>query len=292
MANPLAPVSDHAQLEDICKRIRAHIVSMTHAAQSGHPGGSLSAVEIFAALYFGGVANHDPQNPDWPERDRIILSKGHATPVVYATLAEAGYFEPRLLQTFRSLGSTLQGHVVRGRPAGVEMSGGALGMGLSFSVGLALGHRLSDLDANVFCVLGDGELNEGQNWEAAMSAAHFGLYRITAVVDRNHFQNDGPGDEIMRLDPVADKWSAFGWGVHHVDGHDVSAVRDALTVARDSDGAPQVVIAETVKGKGVSFMAENPAGWHGKGPSDEQLEQALTEIAAGLDGSSNNGSVS
>ena len=292
MANPPAPVSDHAQLEDICKRIRAHIVSMTHAAQSGHPGGSLSAVEIFTALYFGGVASHDPDHPDWPERDRIILSKGHATPVVYAVLAEAGYFEPQLLPTFRSLGSTLQGHVVRGRPAGVEMSGGALGMGLSFSVGLALGNRLSEIDANVFCVLGDGELNEGQNWEAAMSAAHFGLDRITAVVDRNHFQNDGPGDEIMRLDPVADKWAAFSWGVHHVDGHDVSAVRDALTAARDTGGAPQVVIAETVKGKGVSFMASNPAGWHGKGPSDDQLEQALTEIAAGLNHSANNGSVS
>lgn len=288
MVNPAASVREPAQLEDICKRIRAHIVSMTHAAQSGHPGGSLSAVEIFAALYFGGVARHDPQRPDWPERDRIILSKGHATPVVYSTLAEAGYFDPKLLPSFRSLGSPLQGHVVRGRPAGVEMSGGALGMGLSFSVGLALGHRLDGIDANVFCVVGDGELNEGQNWEAAMSAAHFGLERITVVLDRNHFQNDGPGDEIMRLDPVADKWAAFGWGVHYVDGHDVSAVRDALTAARDTGGAPQVVIAETVKGKGVSFMASNPGAWHGKGPSDEQLEQALTEIAAGLDGRSSN----
>ena len=290
MAQPTAP--DRAQLETICQRIRTHIVSMTHAAQSGHPGGSLSAVEIFAALYFGGVARHDPQRPDWPQRDRIILSKGHATPVLYAALAEAGYFDHKLLPTFRSLGSPLQGHVVRGRPAGVEMSGGALGMGLSFSVGLALGNRLSEIDANIFCVLGDGELNEGQNWEAAMSAAHFDLDRITAVVDRNHFQNDGPGDEIMRLDPVADKWAAFGWGVHHVDGHDVAAVRDALALARDAEGAPQVVIAETVKGKGVSFMASNPAAWHGKGPSDEQLEQALTEIAAGLDHSSSNGSVS
>lgn len=260
--------------------MRRHIVEMTHAAQSGHPGGSLSAVEILAALYFGGVLRHDPADPEWAERDRFVMSKGHATPVLYAALAEAGYFGAELLAGFRSLGSPLQGHVIRGKPAGVEMSGGALGMGLSFCIGLALGHRLDGRGAQSFCLLGDGELNEGQNWEAAMAAAHFGLDSITAVIDRNHFQNDGPGDEIMRIDPVADKWAAFGWNVREVDGHDVGAVREALADARAATGAPRAVICETVKGKGVSFMAENPAAWHGKGPSDEQLAQAIAEIEA------------
>ena len=285
MTTTHAPAADIDALLDVCKRIRRHIVEMTHAAQSGHPGGSLSATEIFGALYFGGVVRHDPSNPLWERRDRVILSKGHATPVVYATLAEAGYFDAELISSFRSLGTELQGHVVRNRPAGVEMSGGALGMGLSFAVGVALGHNLDELpedEGQIFVVVGDGELNEGQNWEAIMSASHFGLHRITAILDRNHFQNDGAGDEIMRIDPVGDKWAAFGWGVQYVDGHDVAAVRDALLTARARNDAPQVVICETVKGRGVSFMAENPAGWHGKGPSDEQLSQALDEIEAGL----------
>lgn len=285
MTTTHAPAADIDALLDVCKRIRRHIVEMTHAAQSGHPGGSLSATEIFAALYFGGVVRHDPSNPLWERRDRVILSKGHATPVVYATLAEAGYFDAELISSFRSLGTELQGHVVRNKPAGVEMSGGALGMGLSFAVGVALGHDLDELpedEGQIFVVVGDGELNEGQNWEAIMSASHFGLHRITAILDRNHFQNDGAGDEIMRIDPVGDKWAAFGWGVQYVDGHDVAAVRDALLTARARNDAPQTVICETVKGRGVSFMAENPAGWHGKGPSDEQLSQALDEIEAGL----------
>ena len=284
MTTNSAPAETDALL-DVCKRIRRHIVEMTHAAQSGHPGVSLSATEIFAALYFGGVARHDPRDPQWDRRDRVILSKGHATPVVYATLAEAGYVDAALIPTFRTLGTELQGHVVRNKPPGVEMSGGALGMGLSFAVGIALGHGLDGLpddEGQIFVVVGDGELNEGQNWEAIMSASHFGLHRITAILDRNHFQNDGPGDEIMRIDPVADKWASFGWGVQEVDGHDVVAVRDALLTARGRTDAPQVVICETVKGRGVSFMAENPAGWHGKGPSDEQLAQALQEIEAGL----------
>ncbi|MCY3569915.1 MAG: transketolase [Chloroflexi bacterium] len=285
MTTTHASAVDIDVLIEVCKRIRRHIVEMTHSAQSGHPGGSLSATEIFAALYFGGVVRHDPSNPQWERRDRVILSKGHATPVVYATLAEAGYFDAELIPSFRSLGTELQGHVVRNKPAGVEMSGGALGMGLSFAVGVALGHDLDDLpedEGQIFVVVGDGELNEGQNWEAIMSASHFGLHRITAILDRNHFQNDGPGDEIMRIDPVGDKWAAFGWGVQYVDGHDVAAVRNALLTARARNDAPQVVICETVKGRGVSFMAENPAGWHGKGPSDDQLAQALDEIEAGL----------
>ncbi len=269
-------------LHETARRIRRHIVEMTHAAQSGHPGGSLSAVEILTALYFGGVLRHDPARPDWPERDRFVLSKGHATPVLYATLAEAGYFDAALLSSFRRLDSPLQGHVVRGTPAGVEMSGGALGMGLSFCLGQALAARIDGASWRCFCLLGDGELNEGQNWEAAMAAAHFELDRVTAVVDRNRFQNDGPEAEIMRMDPLADKWRAFGWHVIEIaDGHDLGQVLAALEEAKGVSGRPQVVIAPTHKGKGVSFMEENPAGWHGKGPSDEQLAQALRELGFG-----------
>ncbi len=269
------------QLQAISRRLRRRTVQMTHDAQSGHPGGSLSAVEICTALYFGGILRYDPARPDWPERDRFILSKGHATPVLYATLAEAGFIDPAALTTFRRLDSDLQGHVVRGRPPGVEMSGGALGMGLSYSLGLALAARLDGAAWRVYCLLGDGELNEGQNWEAAMAAAHFELDGVTAVVDRNRFQNDGPVAEIMRMDPLGDKWRAFGWHVIEIaDGHDVQQLIDALEAARDVRGAPQVVIAPTRKGKGVSFMEANPSGWHGKGPSDEQLARALADLDA------------
>lgn len=270
-----------ADLQAIARRVRRHIVEMTHAAQSGHPGGSLSAVELLTALYFGGGLRHDPTRPDWPERDRVVISKGHATPVVYAILAEAGYFDPQILPTFRRLDSVLPGHVTRNTPAGVEMSGGALGMGLSFCNGLALAHRLQGGDQRCYCLLGDGELDEGQNWEAAMAAAHFGFDQITALVDRNHFQNDGPGDEIMRLDPLPEKWQAFGWHVITIaDGHDLAQVLAAYAAARAVRGKPQVIIAQTIKGKGVSFMEANPAAWHGKGPTDAQLAQALEEIGA------------
>jgi transketolase len=271
--------ASQTDLVAVGKRVRRHIVEMTHAAQSGHPGGSLSSVEILTALYFGGILRHDPQRPEWPDRDRLIMSKGHATPVVYGVLAEAGYIDTSELTTFRQLGSTLQGHVIRGKPPGVEMNAGALGLGLSFANGLALAHRLDGRDAHTYCLLGDGELNEGQNWEAAMSAAHFGFDSITAIVDRNGYQNDDiPGDEVMNLNPVADKWEAFGWHVIEVaDGHDAQAMVDAYESARAVSGQPQVIIARTQKGKGVSFM-EGSGGWHGKAPNDEQLAQALKEI--------------
>ena len=280
------------ELQAIARRIRRHIVEMTHAAQSGHPGGSLSSVEILTALYFGGVMRYAADRPDWPDRDRFVMSKGHATPVVYGTLAEAGFFDRALLPTFRQLDTVLQGHVVRGKPAGVEMTGGALGMGLSFCLGLALAARIDEDGWRCYCLLGDGELNEGQNWEAAMAAAHFELDQVTAIVDRNRFQNDGPGVEIMRMDPLADKWRAFGWHVIEIaDGHDVQQVITALQEAKTVRGRPQVIIAPTHKGKGVSFMEENPGGWHGKGPSDEQLIQALADIGAdsGDDGGSEGG---
>ena len=269
------------EFQALTRRCRRRILGMTHAAQSGHPGGSLSCVEILTALYFGDVLRYDPARPDWPDRDRFILSKGHATPVFYAILAEAGYFSPDLLPTFRQFDSPLQGHVVMGTPPGVEMSAGALGLGLSFSNGLALAARLNGARGRVYCLLGDGELNEGQVWEAAMAAAHFGFDRITAIVDRNGFQNDGPSDEIMRLDPLAEKWRAFGWHVLALeDGHDLEELLAAFAEVQAVPDGPQVIIAPTIKGKGVSYMEANPAAWHGKGPSDEQLAQGLAELQA------------
>ena len=268
-----------ADLQRLTKRFRRQIVEMTATAQSGHPGGSLSAVEILTALYFGGALRYDPQRPDWPERDRFVLSKGHATPVLYAVLAGAGYFDAAELATFRKLDSPLQGHTVMGTPPGVEMSAGALALGLSFCNGLAIAARLDGRDSRFYCLLGDGELNEGQVWEAAMATAHFELDRVTAIVDRNGYQNDGRGDDIMRLGDVAGKWRAWGWHTIEIrDGHDLPQVLDALAAAQAVSGVPQVIIAPTVKGKGVSFMEASPGDWHGKGPSPEQLEQALAEI--------------
>jgi len=291
------------ELKSIAKRIRRHIVQMTANANSGHPGGSLSSVEIATALYFR-VMRHDPQNPFWPDRDRFIVSKGHATPMVYATLAEAGYFPVEDLMTFRKLGGKLQGHTVMHKPPGVEMSAGALGMGLSFSLGHALAGRLDGRDYHVFCLLSDGDCQEGQTWEAAMASAHHQAENVIAIVDRNHIQNDGFSDyqrfpdgngarpqrpggwvlkdghtaNIMNLEPFEDKWKAFGWSTQHIDGHDFEAIINALEKAKAHAGGPSVVICETIKGKGVSFMENNP-DFHGKAPSPEQLEQALKELA-------------
>ena len=249
---------------------------MTHAAASGHPGGSLSAVEIVAALYLR-VLRHDPASPTWPDRDRFILSKAHAVPVLYAFLAECGYLPFEELLTFRRLGSRLQGHSKAWSVPGVEMSGGSLGQGLSYSIGQCLAARLDGRDYRVYCLLGDGELDEGQVWEAAMAAAHYGLATLTAVVDRNGIQNDGFVKDIMGTEPLADKWRAFGWQVQEVDGHDQRQVIEALERTKQATGCPSVIIAHTVKGKGVSFMENNPA-WHGKGPNAEERARALAEI--------------
>jgi transketolase len=271
---------DLAALQAIAKRVRAHIVQMVAAAQSGHPGGSLSAVELGVALFW----NHlrcDPENPGWPERDRFILSKGHATPFLYSVLAERGYFSTELLAGFRTLGSPLQGHPSMRSVPGVEMSGGSLGQGLSFAIGQAIAARLDGRGYRCWVLLGDGELDEGQVWEAAMAVPHFGLGgRIIALVDRNGIQNDGFADDIMRTNPAA-MWRGFGWRVIECDGHDMAAVDQALADAERPDDQPAVMIAYTVKGRGVSFMENNP-GFHGKAPTAEQLQQALAEIEAGL----------
>ncbi len=289
------------QLQAIARRVRQHIIRMTAAAQSGHPAGSLSCTDILVALYFG-VLRHDPRNPYWPERDRFVLSKGHATPAYYAVLAEAGYFPTEELITFRRLGSRLQGHTVMGTPPGVEMSAGSLGMGLSFSLGQALAARLDGRPYRVYCLLSDGDCNEGSTWEAAMACAHHRVDNLCAIVDYNHIQNDGFSDyervpeegrhsriggwvredgytaNIMSLAPLPDKWRAFGWHVLEVDGHDLAALMGAFEKAHGLRERPAVVIAHTTKGKGVSFMENNPA-FHGKAPTPEQAEQALRELA-------------
>lgn len=258
------------------KKIRQHIIKMTGAAGSGHPGGSLSAVEILTYLYFREL-NVDSQNPRWPERDRFVLSKGHAAPVLYAVLAEKGFFPVEDLITLRKIGSPLQGHPDMLKVKGVEMSTGSLGTGFSTSLGMALTAKLDKKDYRVFVMLGDGEIQEGQVWEAAMAAAHYKLDNIIAFLDYNGLQIDGPISEVMSPEPLADKWRAFGWEVLEIDGHDYLSIQKAVEQAKASKGKPTMIVAKTIKGKGVSFM-ENEAGWHGSAPNQEQVEQALREL--------------
>jgi transketolase len=264
------------ELTEVARRLRRHIVNMIGRAGSGHPGGSLSAVEIATALYFR-IMKHMPADPCWPDRDRFILSKGHAAPLLYAVLAECGYFPVESLTSLRQLGSPLQGHADANLCNGVEMSAGALGQGLSFATGAALAGRLDKKDYRTYVLLGDGECDEGQVWEAAMAAAHFKLDKLTAVVDNNGLQIDGWNKDVMNLEPFAQKWAAFGWNVVEADGHDFKALNDAFTSVQHVTGQPSVIIARTVKGKGVSFM-ENNAEFHGKAPSPEQVELALKEL--------------
>ncbi len=264
------------EMEAVAKRLRRHIVSMIGKAGSGHPGGSLSSVEILTALYFK-LLRHNPKDPQWKDRDRFILSKGHAAPVLYATLAECGYFPVEELLTLRQLDSRLQGHTDRKLTPGVEMSAGSLGQGLSFAIGVALAGRLNKQDYTVYALLGDGECDEGQVWEAAMAAAHYKVDNLVAIVDKNGLQIDGWTRDVMDIDPFGNKWQGFGWEVFEVDGHDLPQVIDTLEKAKQVKGLPAVIIAHTIKGKGVSFM-ENNAGFHGKAPDAEQVETALKEL--------------
>ena len=268
-------VAEAEELRPIATRLRRHILKMTAEAGSGHPGGSLSAVEILTALYFK-VLRKRPDDPSWPDRDRFILSKAHACPVLYGALAESGYFPIDELMTFRKLNSRLQGHAHVKTP-GVEMSGGSLGQGLSFGVGTCLASRLDGRASRTYVLLGDGECDEGQVWEAAMSAAHYGLDNLVALVDRNGIQNDRWTHQVMQLEPLPDKWRAFGWHTIETDGHDLSLVLQALREASETKGQPTLIIARTVKGKGVSFMEDNP-DFHGKAPTPDQLVQALQEV--------------
>lgn len=265
-----------ADIENMANKLRLHVVKMTHAASSGHPGGSLSSAELVSALYFR-IMNHDPANPAMGDRDRFVLSKGHVAPVLYAALAESGYFPVEDLMTLRKIGSPLQGHPVRGKVPGVEMSTGSLGQGLSMACGIALAGKMDGKDYRTFCLLGDGELQSGQNWEAAMFAHHYGLTNLIAFVDRNRLQIVGNTEEALGLDPLPEKWRAFGWNVIIVDGHNVRQILDAVDKASNSKRNPTVIIMNTVKGKGVSFM-ENNAGFHGKACTDEELAQAVAEL--------------
>jgi len=263
-------------LEEIAKKVRCHIVRTISEAQVGHPGGSLSEADILTALYFR-VMRVDPQRPDWAERDRFILSKGHGAAGLYAVLAERGYFSPELLKTFGRINSALQVHPDMHLVPGVEISTGALGQGLSVALGIALAAKMDGLSFHTYCLIGDGESQEGQIWEAAETAAHYKVDNLTAILDYNRVQLLGPVSEIMEIAPVADKWRSFGWAVVEIDGHDMRQIIDVLESIREVKGRPHLVIAHTVKGKGVSYM-EGKAAWHGKPPNKEQLAQALTEL--------------
>ena len=264
------------EMKAIAKKLRRHIITMTGKAGSGHPGGSLSAVEIVTALYFG-LLRHKPSDPRWTDRDRFILSKGHAAPLLYAVLAECGYFPIDELLTLRQLDSRLQGHTDRTVTPGVEMSAGALGQGLSFAIGVALAGRLNSQKYRVYVLLGDGECDEGQVWEGAMAAAHFKVDNLVAIVDNNGLQIDGWNRDVMNLDPFNQKWQAFGWHVIEVDGHDLAQLTAAFNRAKLVKGQPTVIIAHTIKGKGVSFMENNP-DFHGKAPTATEVEIALKEL--------------
>jgi transketolase len=266
------------RLERVARQMRRDIVKMVGLAGSGHPGGALSAADIVCALYFYFLA-HRPDDPRWPERDRFVLSKGHACPVLYAALAEAAYFDRDELWKLRTLGAILQGHPDSTKTPGVEVSSGSLGQGLAVANGMALANRLDGRDSVVVCMLGDGECQEGEVWEAAMFAAHHRLDRVIAIVDNNGLQIDGRCDEVICLGDIADKLRSFGWDAVDIDGHDFGQIIGALKSARDAgNGRPQAIVARTVKGKGVSFM-ENNVDFHGKAPSKEEVEQALLELA-------------
>lgn len=264
------------ELKSIADQIRQDVVMMVNAAGSGHPGGSLSAADIITALYFSEM-NINPKKPKLDSRDRFVLSKGHAAPAVYSALARRGYFEVSELINLRKIGHMLQGHPNMNYIPGIDMSTGSLGQGFSASVGMALAGKIDNNDVRTYVILGDGELNEGLVWEAAMAAAHYKLDNMLAIVDYNGLQIDGPNEEVMGIKPLDLKWESFGWNVITIDGHNFEEIKNAFNKAREYKGKPSVVIANTIKGKGVSFM-ENQASWHGTAPNKEQLEQAIIEL--------------
>jgi transketolase len=264
------------ELKEKAKELRKEILKMLTAAQSGHTGGSLSAADIVTALYFHKM-RHNPKDPKWRERDRFILSKGHAAPLLYAALALSGYFSKSLMKTLRKLGSPLQGHPCSKTLPGIEISTGSLGQGLSIANGIAAGLKLDGLGSRVYCLLGDGEIQEGQVWEAAMTAAHYKLDNLCAFVDNNGLQIDGHCCEVMYIEPIVKKWEAFGWNVFDINGHDMAAIVNALNQAETVRGKPTMIVARTVKGKGVSFF-EGKVQYHGMAPTPEELKKALKEL--------------
>ena len=267
---------DIKSLEERAKVIRRHVIRMLAKAGSGHPGSSLSTVDLLVALFYNKL-KHNPQQPAWPDRDRFVMSKGHGCPALYAVLAEKGYFGIDKLDTLRQFGSILQGHPCMKTTPGIEISGGSLGQGLSVGLGIALAAKLDKKDYRTYVMLGDGEIEEGQVWEAAMAASHYKADNLCAIIDQNGLQIDGFIHEIMSSYPIPDKWRGFGWHVIEINGHDYKAISSAYDEAEKIKGRPTVIVAKTIKGKGVSFM-ENQVDWHGKAPSKEEAERALAEL--------------
>lgn len=264
------------KLEDISNNIRISIIKAVHAAGSGHPGGSLSAADILTVLYFHEM-KIDPKDPKMEDRDKFILSKGHAAPVLYSTLAEKGFFPKEELLTLRKLNSKIQGHPDMRKVIGVEMSTGSLGQGFSVASGVAMANKMDGKSGRVYVLLGDGELQEGLVWEATMSSAHYKLDNLVAIIDWNGLQIDGKNDDVMTVKPIDKKFESFGWNVISIDGHNIGQIIEALAQAREFKGKPTAIIAKTIKGKGVSFM-EDVAGWHGKAPNDEEAKGAVKEL--------------
>lgn len=267
---------DIKSMEERAKVIRRHVVRMLAKAGSGHPGSSLSTVDLLVALFYNKL-KHNPQQPAWPDRDRFVLSKGHGCPALYAVLAETGYFGIEKLDTLRQFGSILQGHPCMKTTPGIEISGGSLGQGLSVGLGIALAAKLDKKDYRTYVMLGDGEIEEGQVWEAAMAASHYKADNLCAIIDQNGLQIDGFIHEIMSSYPIPDKWRGFGWHVIEINGHDYKAISSAYDESEKIKGRPTVIVAKTIKGKGVSFM-ENQVDWHGKAPSKDEAERALAEL--------------
>ena len=276
---PTATATPSVDLKALTRELRVDIIRMLEAAGSGHPGGSLSVIDLLTVLYYEFL-RHRPAEPNWPDRDRVILSKGHACPALYAVMARRGYFPKEKLLSLRKLGSPLQGHPDRLRLPGIELSTGSLGQGLSVAIGMALAAKLDKKDSKTWCLMGDGEMQEGQGWEAVMSAPKFKLDNLVAIVDHNNGQIDGPVNEIMDLEPLADKFRAFNWNTLAIDGHDLGAIRGAFKAASEAKGRPTAIVAKTVKGKGVSFM-ENVIGWHGVAPTKDEADKAVKEILNG-----------
>ncbi len=267
---------DKKYYEDLASKVRVDVIKAIYHAGSGHPGGSLSAADIVTALYFKEM-NVDPKDPKKADRDKFILSKGHAGPVQYAALAEKGYFDVSDFMTLRKLGSKFQGHPNMAKVPGIEMSTGSLGQGFSVSVGMALANKMDKNPGRIYTLLGDGELQEGLVWEAAMSAAHYKLDNLVAIVDWNGLQIDGNNDDVMTVKPIDDKFKSFGWNVIIIDGHDFDEIFAAFDAARECKEKPTAIIAKTHKGRGVSFMEDNP-GWHGKAPKEDEAKQAVEEL--------------
>ena len=267
---------EHIEYKKIASRIRMDVIEEVHSAGSGHPGGSLSAADIVTALYFGEM-NIDPKNPQMKGRDKFVLSKGHAAPVQYAALAEKGYFPKEELTTLRKLGSRLQGHPNMHKLPGIEMSTGSLGQGFAVCVGMAIANKIDNDPGRIYTLLGDGELQEGLIWEAAMASAHYKLDNLCVIVDWNGLQIDGRNDDVMTVSPVDEKFKAFGFNVLTIDGHSFEQIFEAFKQARECKGKPTAIIAKTHKGRGVSFM-EDQAGWHGKAPDDQLAQQDISEL--------------